>query len=100
MNTPLPDTVPARALTSRIRKFQGAVYVMAGEQAFELDDIAGFVYRQVNGIRSLADIGAVLAQEYAIDLPEAIADVTELIVELAEHQVVELREPTRPEVLR
>jgi hypothetical protein len=91
MTGALPDSVPARLLSSRIRRFQERVFVAGPEQAFELTGTGGFVYRLIDGRRSVRDIGAMVAEEYDIDIETAIADVAEMVTRLAVDRVIELR---------
>lgn len=85
-----PDTVPSRSLRARVRKFRGKVFVASGDHAFELEDAAAFLFGQIDGSTSIAEIGLRLAAEYDVSSEEALADTAELFCQLAEHGVVDL----------
>lgn len=89
---PGPDAVPVRTLASRIRRHQGTTYVAGPQQVFELTDTAAFVFRHIDGKRTVRDIGHLLATEYGTDTKTAIGDIAELLADLVEQDVVEFRE--------
>lgn len=82
-------TVPKRNLTARVRRFRGTLVVAGLEDAFELTDSAEFIFRAVDGVRTIAQIGELVAAEYGVSLAEAVVDVSELINELVEHQIMD-----------
>jgi Coenzyme PQQ synthesis protein D (PqqD) len=81
-------SVPRRRLDARIRNTRGVVIVAGPQQALELSDVALSVWRHIDGIRTVADIGRELAREFEIDEDTAVADVTELLTDLASARVV------------
>jgi hypothetical protein len=82
-------TVPKRRVTARIRRFRGVLMVAGPMETFELTDSAEFVFRAVDGARTVAEIGELVAETYGVSLAEAVADISELISELVEHQIME-----------
>ncbi|WP_447002329.1 PqqD family protein [Saccharothrix isguenensis] len=91
MEQPSADAVPCNRMDVRVRKFKGKVLVAAGEQAFELEDTAAFVYQQVDDTRTVREIGERLAAEYDVELDVALADTAELIAELVRARALDVR---------
>jgi pyrroloquinoline quinone biosynthesis protein D len=92
------DDVPVRPVAVRVRRFQGSVLVGRADDAFELTESAAFVFRHVDGARTVRDIGELLAAHYDIDPAMAVADTAELLEDLAGSGIVELADrPARPE---
>ncbi|MFD8805374.1 PqqD family protein [Streptomyces sp. NPDC059597] len=89
--SPAAETVPALRPEARFRKFRGKTMVAYGPNALELSETAAFVVAHVDGQRSVAQLGALLAEEYDIDAVEGVADVHELLTELAESGILTLR---------
>lgn len=93
--------VPCRRLDTRQRAVRGRVF-LAGprialgleETALELDEVATFIWRRIDGARSVRQIAEVVAAEYDADLETVTDDVVELIGEFLDHQVVELVSPS------
>lgn len=85
------DAVPLRRLDSRVRNLGESLVVAYRETIFELDEVASFVWRQVDGYRTIAQIGDLLAAEYGIDAGQAGLDVAEMLTPLAEHGLLTLR---------
>lgn len=89
-----PALIPMTALGARIRRSGDSLLVGTDtENVLELDETAAFIWRQVDGTRSVERIGARVAEEYDIDLETAVRDVTELLGQLAEFGVVSLEPP-------
>ncbi|MBT2363968.1 PqqD family protein [Streptomyces sp. ISL-10] len=57
------------------------------DEALLLSDSAEFIYRSVDGHRTVADIADEVAAEYGIDRAETLGDVTEFLVDLAANGV-------------
>jgi pyrroloquinoline quinone biosynthesis protein D len=72
-------SVPALRLDVRVRNGGAGLTVARQQNVYELDEVASFIWRQIDGARNLADIGAALAGEYGIDADEATADVAEAL---------------------
>ncbi|MBK3569770.1 MULTISPECIES: PqqD family protein [unclassified Streptomyces] len=84
------DTVPRLPLDLRIRRLQEGLLVMHGERLVELSESAGFILRAIAGHRSLAQVSALLAEEYGISSDEALEDVTAVVEALHPYGMVEL----------
>lgn len=85
--------VPSIRTQARFRRLRGTTMVSVGPDALELSDTAAVVLGHVDGRRSAADIGALLAREFGIDADEATADVLDLVRDLAEAGVLALAGP-------
>ncbi|MEV8509749.1 PqqD family protein [Actinoplanes sp. NPDC051475] len=86
-------TVPVRRLDERVRRYQGIVHLAGPEEVFALDEVAEFIWRRIDGRRTIADLGADLAAEYDIDVGEACNDVADLITELVSHGAIAIAGP-------
>lgn len=84
-----PTSVPRRSQTTRMRKYRKKLLVASGQHAFELDDVAEFIFRQVDGAATLRQIGERVATEYDIPVEQAMADAAEFLAELVAHDVLE-----------
>jgi Coenzyme PQQ synthesis protein D (PqqD) len=85
------DVVPVPQLDARVRNLGDKVLVAGPEQVLELADTAVFVWKHIDGRRTVGEIGEALAAEYDIDAETATEDVAELVQELVEGQIVRLR---------
>lgn len=79
-----PDSVPAPRLDVRYRNIRGQILITRGEDALELTETAAFVFRRVDGTRSVRRIGEALAAEYGIGADEAVADAAAVLTGLAD----------------
>jgi Coenzyme PQQ synthesis protein D (PqqD) len=84
-----PESIPKRRTNVRARKFRGQLLVSINEETFELSDSAEFIFRGVNGSRSVQEIGVLLAEKYAIPVEVAVGDVSELLDALAGSDILE-----------
>ncbi|WP_433394305.1 PqqD family protein [Micromonospora sp. KLBMP9576] len=84
-----PDTVLRRAPAARFRKFRSKLFVANASLAFELDEVAEFIFRQVDGTATVRQIGERLAAEYDVAVEEAVTDCGELLAHLAENGMVD-----------
>lgn len=85
-----PGSVPVRSLSVRARNVGGDI-VLAGpdsEEPVTLSDTAGFLWRSMDGRRSIRALGELLTERYAVDVETAVSDVTDMVVELAGLQLV------------
>lgn len=82
-------TVPKRRVTARVRRFQGALLVAGPVETFELTDSAEFIFRAVDGIRTIAEIGELVARTYDVPLDEAVLDISDLVSSLIEYKIME-----------
>ncbi|MEU9126698.1 PqqD family protein [Kitasatospora sp. NPDC048540] len=83
------QSVPARKLEARVRKFRGKLFVANASLAFELDEVAELIFRSVDGVATLQQIGEKVAAEYDISVAEAVSDCAELLAQLTENGMVE-----------
>ncbi|MEU7058738.1 PqqD family protein [Streptomyces sp. NPDC046197] len=83
-----PDVVPVRSLDARVRKFRGKLFVANASLAFELDEVAEFIFKQVDGVATVRQIGEKVAAQYDISVDEAVADCAEFLTELAASDMV------------
>ncbi|WP_327306684.1 PqqD family peptide modification chaperone [Streptomyces sp. NBC_01298] len=77
------DQVPSYRPDVRVRNVRGGYLVAVANNAFELSETASFIWKQINGQNSIADIGRLLATEYDIDTDTATADTKEILEYLA-----------------
>lgn len=81
------DTVPRRSAVVRIRKFRGVLLVGGGEHMLELNASAEFMFRKIDGVRSIGDIARLVQDTYGIPWHAALQDVGELVHELVDCQI-------------
>lgn len=79
---PTAESVPRRRLDARVRNYRGVTLVAGPSQALELSETAAFVWRAIDDDRSVADVAALLADEYDVDGATALADVVDLLGDL------------------
>ncbi|MGW0589555.1 PqqD family protein [Streptosporangium sp. NPDC002607] len=82
--------VPVLPMTVRMRNLQGKTFVGDGEHVFELSETARFIWRQIDGKRTVLDIGEIVSREYDIPREEAVDDVLEFFTELVELGVLRI----------
>ncbi|MFE9403422.1 PqqD family protein [Streptomyces sp. NPDC006530] len=87
-----PATVAALPLNVKIRNHRGKTIVGGYQHFFELTESAAYIWRQIDGNRTVTDIARLIAEEYDIDQETVIEDVVELFTELAEHDVIKISE--------
>lgn len=90
-----PDMVFRRSLDVRTRKYRGKLFIAAGETVLELDARAEDMFREIDGVSSLREIGARLAGTYGLDTGQAVRDCMEFVAQLAGHGAVEIRRTSR-----
>lgn len=74
--------VPVRNLDIRTRNLRGKLLVALGATAFELDDVAGYIFRHIDGVSTMDEIAAMVAAEYGIPHDLALADSAEFVAGL------------------
>ena len=84
------DCVPYRGTDVRTRRYRGRLFIANTEQAYELNEAAEFVFRQVDGSTTVREMGVRLAAHYNYAVEDAVADTGELISLFAERHVVEI----------
>ncbi|ANP49531.1 hypothetical protein J2Z21_006018 [Streptomyces griseochromogenes] len=77
------DQVPSCRPDVRVRNVRGTFLVAVANNAFELSESAGFIWKHIDGRRSIADIARLLAGEYGIDEEAALLDTKEMFEFLA-----------------
>lgn len=85
------DSVVALPLNMKIRNYRGRTLVSGYEHAFELSESAAFVCRQVDGTRTVGDIGRLVAEEFDVDTETATEDAVELLNQLVAHDILVVR---------
>lgn len=85
-------TVVALPLNIKIRNYQGKTLVSGYEHAFELSESAAFVCRQVDGSRTVGDIGKLVAEEFDVAEELATEDAIELLTQLVANDILVVRE--------
>jgi Coenzyme PQQ synthesis protein D (PqqD) len=90
-----PDSVPARRLEAQVRNLAGTLTVTRPESevAFELSDTAGYIWRTIDGRRTVDAISRLLVQRYDVHHDVAVADVMEMVAELVALDLVTLAGP-------
>jgi hypothetical protein len=73
-----------------MRNFRGTLLVASGEHTLELTASAAFVFRCVDGTRSIGEIATCLAETYGVSWDIAVQDVAELVDELARSDIADL----------
>jgi hypothetical protein len=82
--------VPRRRLNARVRNFRDRTMVAGSSQPLELSESAAFLWRLIDGRRSVGDLADALCAEYEVDRDTAVADVAELVGALHDAGVVDL----------
>lgn len=85
---PAADAVPRRKLDARVRNYRNVTLVAGPTQALELSETAAFIWRSLDDRRSVAEVAALLRAEYDVDEATALADVSELLADLAAAGIV------------
>ncbi|MFI7537271.1 PqqD family protein [Streptosporangium sp. NPDC049376] len=80
--------VPRRKLETRIRKYRGRLYVASADQAFELDHVAEYIFWEIDGKRTVREIGERVAATYGLPLEQALADTAAMLAHLAANEVL------------
>jgi hypothetical protein len=86
------DVIPKRRWSTRMRNFRGTLLVTGPdeEEALELTGAGTFMFRAIDGRRSVRDIAALVAGEYGLEPAEAVTDLREFIGDLVDMRIVEL----------
>jgi hypothetical protein len=77
----------------RLRRHQGRFVVGGYEHVFELSDTATFIWRHIDGVRTVGELGELVSAEYDVAAEIAVADVAELVADLAAAGVLAVRDP-------
>jgi hypothetical protein len=81
--------VPRRRLNARVRNFRDRTMVAGSNEPLELSESATFLWRLIDGRRSVGDLADALCAEYDVDRDTAVTDVAELIDTLHSAGVVD-----------
>ncbi|MEN3304582.1 MAG: pyrroloquinoline quinone biosynthesis protein [Micromonosporaceae bacterium] len=85
-----PAAVAERRRETRVRKYRGILFVANGVDAFELNDVAEFIFRQVDGRQTVQQIAEHVASAYDIPLYRALVDTGEAVAQLAAQAMLTL----------
>lgn len=83
-----PGTVPRPRFEVRVRRSGGLLTVGLDNDTFQLSDTAAFLFRQVDGTRTVSGIAQLLAAEYDIDPKTALFDTAELLEDLCDLRLI------------
>ena len=84
------DSVLRTGKLTRMRRFRGKMFVATAEQAYELDAVAEYIFRQVDGGTTIAQIAAKLAADYEVSDEQARTDIVELLEPFLEPGILEV----------
>ncbi|WP_371640722.1 PqqD family protein [Streptomyces virginiae] len=82
------QSVPSVRPDIRVRNIGGTLVIAVPEQAFELVETTAFIWKRIDGVLSVDEIGQLLAQEYEVDIETAVADTIEVLSELAQYGAI------------
>jgi coenzyme PQQ biosynthesis protein PqqD len=73
------------------REIQDQVVIISPTDSVlhQLNTTASFIWQQMNGTRTLAEIAALLADRYAVPVTQAEADAAELLAQLSEKHLLD-----------
>jgi pyrroloquinoline quinone biosynthesis protein D len=80
--------VPCIPLNVRFRRESGRYLAVGYEYTLELSDIAAFIWKQIDGCRSVAAIAQIVSDQYMVDEATALTDARELFDDLAAHDLI------------
>ncbi|MGW1954859.1 PqqD family protein [Streptomyces sp. NPDC001920] len=83
-------SVPRHRLEVRIRSSEGAILLARYDQAYELPEVAAFIWRRIDGTGRVEDIARSVAEYYGIDAGTALTDTTDMLEWLLEEKLVKL----------
>ncbi|HET6356856.1 PqqD family protein [Streptomyces sp.] len=75
-------SVVRRSADIRVRKFRGRLLVARADDTVELDEVAEFIFKRLDGTSTIRKIGEQLAGAYDVSADEATADSVELLTDL------------------
>ncbi len=84
------STVVNRRIEVRVRKQRNRTLIALPEEARELDQVATFIWQQMDGERSIGEIAAAVCAAYDVDEATALDDITELVDDLVEAGFINL----------
>lgn len=75
----------------RSRKYKGDVIIAGPQSALELSESAAFLFRSIDGNRTVGEIGVMLADNYGIPVDVAVDDAREFLEGLITERIIEVR---------
>lgn len=75
--------IPRRRMEVRVRPRRDRMLIALAADSRELDQVATFIWRRIDGTRAISAIAADVCAEYDVELSTALRDVTEFIRDLA-----------------
>jgi hypothetical protein len=89
------DRIPARNPGYSARDVDDETVFLSpgGDEIHSLDEVGTFIWRQIDGHRTVADILALLLAEFDVAEPEARADLVGLVDELAARKLITFAGP-------
>ncbi|AVH97017.1 MULTISPECIES: PqqD family protein [Streptomyces] len=82
--------VPRHGLEVRIRSSEGAILLARYDQAYELPEVAAFIWRRIDGTDRVEDIARAVAERYGIDAGTALTDTAEMLAWLLDEELIRL----------
>lgn len=91
-----PDAIFGRRTQVRVRTQRKRMLIATEVEARELDEVASFLWRQLDGRRSIAEVTDAVCAQYEVDRDTALADVTEFVRDLIAANFLRLVEEKAP----
>jgi hypothetical protein len=66
----------------------------SGDEIITLNEVGSFIWEQIDGQHSLADVLDILCDEFEVSRDEAAADLEAFVVQLQDHGLVALETPS------
>ena len=77
------ESVVRPADTARVRNVRGRLLVAVVDEAVQLEEVGALIWRLLDGVRTVAQVGNAVATEYDVAPDEARADAVALLADLA-----------------
>jgi len=95
MSAPQPAVAPVRPVQNPLaawREIEGVVVIISPEDSVlhELNPTASFIWKHSTGERTAEEIARLLAEEFEVDFPTAVADTCELLQELQRRNLLQI----------
>jgi len=75
-------SVVCHASDIRVRKYRGSLLVAWDDDALQLDEVAEFIFKRLDGTATVRHIGEAVAAAYDVSVDEATADSIKLLSDL------------------
>ncbi|HZM75058.1 MAG TPA: PqqD family protein [Candidatus Limnocylindrales bacterium] len=79
-----------------MRNVRGTMLLAWQETFLELADVAGFLWRQLDGVRTVDELVALIAAEYDVEPGEVAEDVHAVLADLVQAGFIALRSRDEP----